>query len=98
MGARFKHIDTLVKAVNRTEYADRRAFDMRLYISSAPLDIGRFTRLLGRREHALAARHRVQGRSLRIGSLAILTDTPGNGSGLAPLPRQISAANYCAIL
>ncbi len=38
---RFEHIDTLVKALNRTEYADRCTFDTRLYISSAPLDIGR---------------------------------------------------------
>lgn len=38
---RFKSINTLVKAVNRTEYADRCTFDTRLYISSAPLDIER---------------------------------------------------------
>ena len=38
---RFKNIDTLVKAVNRTEYADRRTFDARLYILSARLDIER---------------------------------------------------------
>ncbi len=38
---RFEHINTLVKALNRTEYADRCTFDARLYISSAPLDIDR---------------------------------------------------------
>jgi predicted transposase YbfD/YdcC len=38
---RFENINTLVKAVNRTEYADRCTFDTRLYISSAPLDIER---------------------------------------------------------
>jgi predicted transposase YbfD/YdcC len=38
---RFLHINTLVKALNRTEYADRCTFDTRLYISSAPLDIER---------------------------------------------------------
>jgi hypothetical protein len=38
---RSKHINTLVNAVNRTEYADRRTFDARLYISSAQLDIER---------------------------------------------------------
>jgi predicted transposase YbfD/YdcC len=38
---RFKHINTLVKVLNRTEYADRCTFDTRLYISSAPLDIDR---------------------------------------------------------
>ncbi len=38
---RFENIETLVRVVNRTEYADRCTFDTRLYISSAPLDIER---------------------------------------------------------
>src|ERR1019366_10529667 len=38
---RFEHIETLVRVLNRTEYADRRTFDTRLHISSAPLDIER---------------------------------------------------------
>jgi predicted transposase YbfD/YdcC len=38
---RFQHIKTLVKVLNRTEYADRCTFDTRLFISSAPLDIDR---------------------------------------------------------
>jgi predicted transposase YbfD/YdcC len=38
---RFENINTLVKVLNRTEYADRCTFDTRLYISSAPLDIDR---------------------------------------------------------
>lgn len=38
---RFQHIKTLVKVLNRTEYADRCSFDTRLYICSAPLDIDR---------------------------------------------------------
>jgi predicted transposase YbfD/YdcC len=38
---RFEHIRTLVRVLNRTEYADRCTFDTRLYISSAPLDIER---------------------------------------------------------
>ncbi len=46
---RFKDINTLVKAVNRTEYADRCTFDARLYISSAPLDIERLAG--GSRDH-----------------------------------------------
>src|SRR5208283_2134314 len=54
---RFENIKTLVRVLNRTEYADRCTFDTRLYISSAPLDIERRARPLGRREHALAARH-----------------------------------------
>jgi len=38
---RFRNIETLVRVVNRTEYADRCTFDTRLYISSAPLDLER---------------------------------------------------------
>jgi predicted transposase YbfD/YdcC len=38
---RFENIETLVRVLNRTEYADRCTFDTRLYISSAPLDIER---------------------------------------------------------
>jgi len=38
---RFEHIGTLVRVLNRTEYAGRCTFDTRLYISSAPLDIER---------------------------------------------------------
>jgi len=38
---RFENVKTLVRVVNRTEYADRCTFDTRLYISSAPLDIER---------------------------------------------------------
>jgi predicted transposase YbfD/YdcC len=38
---RFENIKTLVRILNRTEYADRCTFDTRLYISSAPLDIER---------------------------------------------------------
>ncbi len=34
-------LETLVRVLNRTEYADRCTFDTRLYISSAPLDIER---------------------------------------------------------
>jgi predicted transposase YbfD/YdcC len=38
---RFKNINTIVKVVNRTEYADHCTVDTRLYISSAALDIER---------------------------------------------------------
>jgi predicted transposase YbfD/YdcC len=38
---RFENIKTLVHVLNRTEYADRCTFDVRIYISSAPLDIER---------------------------------------------------------
>jgi len=38
---RFEGVETIVRIVNRTEYADRCTVDERLYISSAPLDIER---------------------------------------------------------
>ena len=38
---RFQHIKTLVKALNRTEQADKCTFDTRYFICSAPLDIER---------------------------------------------------------
>ena len=38
---RFDNVNTLLRVLNRTEYADRCSFDTRLYISSAPLDIER---------------------------------------------------------
>ncbi len=38
---RFKGVKTILKIVNRTEYADRCSFDTRYYICSAPLDIDR---------------------------------------------------------
>jgi predicted transposase YbfD/YdcC len=38
---RFEGIQTILRVVNRTEYADRCTFDARLYISCAPLDIER---------------------------------------------------------
>jgi predicted transposase YbfD/YdcC len=38
---RFQGIQTILRVLNRTEYADRCTFDTRLYISSAPLDIER---------------------------------------------------------
>jgi len=38
---RFKGVKTIVKVLNRTEYADRCTFDTRYYICSAPLDIER---------------------------------------------------------
>src|SRR5579871_309986 len=38
---RFNGIKTILKVVNRTEYADRCTFDSRYYICSAPLDIDR---------------------------------------------------------
>jgi len=38
---RFQNIKTLLRVVDRTEYADRCTTDTRLYISSAPLDIER---------------------------------------------------------
>jgi predicted transposase YbfD/YdcC len=38
---RFEGVKTLLRVVNKTEYADRCTFDTRLYISSAPLDIER---------------------------------------------------------
>jgi predicted transposase YbfD/YdcC len=38
---RFEGIQTILRVVNRSEYADRCTFDTRLYISSAPLDIER---------------------------------------------------------
>jgi len=41
---RFTNINTLVKVLNRTEYADRCTFDTRLYISSAALDIERLAK------------------------------------------------------
>jgi predicted transposase YbfD/YdcC len=40
---RFNHIKTLVKVVDRTEYANKCTFDTRYYISSAPLDIERLS-------------------------------------------------------
>jgi predicted transposase YbfD/YdcC len=46
---RFTNINTLVKVLNRTEYADRCTFDTRLYISSATLDIERLAK--GARGH-----------------------------------------------
>jgi predicted transposase YbfD/YdcC len=36
-----KHIKSILKVVNRTEFKDRCTYDERLYISSAPLDIER---------------------------------------------------------
>ena len=66
---RFEGVKTILRVVNKTEYADRCTFDTRLYLSSAPLDIERLAagaRPLGRREHALAARRRVQGRSVAL--------------------------------
>jgi predicted transposase YbfD/YdcC len=38
---RFEGIQTILRVVNRTEYADRCTFDTRLYISCPPLDIER---------------------------------------------------------
>jgi predicted transposase YbfD/YdcC len=38
---RFRHIKTLVRAVNQTEYKDKCTTDTRYFISSAPLDINR---------------------------------------------------------
>ena len=38
---RFEGVKTILRVVNKTEYADRCTFDTRLYISSAPLDIER---------------------------------------------------------
>ena len=38
---RFAGVRTLLRVVDKTEYADRCTFDTRLYISSAPLDIER---------------------------------------------------------
>ena len=38
---RFHGIRTILRVVNKTEYAERCTFDTRLYISSAPLDIER---------------------------------------------------------
>jgi len=38
---RFGGVKTILRVVNKTEYADRCTFDTRLYISSAPLDIER---------------------------------------------------------
>jgi len=38
---RFKGVQTIVKVLNRTEYADKCTFDTRYYICSAPLDIER---------------------------------------------------------
>ena len=38
---RFRHIQTLVRAVNRTEHKDKCTTDTRYFISSAPLDIDR---------------------------------------------------------
>jgi predicted transposase YbfD/YdcC len=45
----FKGIKTIVKIVNRTEYADHSTFDTRHYISSAPCDIKRIAK--GARGH-----------------------------------------------
>ena len=39
---RFEGIQTILRAVNRTEFADRRTFDTRLHISCALFDIERF--------------------------------------------------------
>lgn len=41
---RFNHINTIVKVENRTEFKDHCTRDMRLYISSAPLDIDRLAK------------------------------------------------------
>jgi len=38
---RFEGVKTILRVVNKTEYADRCTFDTRLYLSSAPLDIER---------------------------------------------------------
>jgi predicted transposase YbfD/YdcC len=38
---KFRHIKSILKVVNRTEFKDRCTYDERLYISSAPLDIER---------------------------------------------------------
>ena len=38
---RFRHIKTLLRAVNRTEYKDKCTTDTRYFICSAPLDIDR---------------------------------------------------------
>jgi len=46
---RFKNINTLVKVLNRTEYANRCTFDTRFFISSAALDIDRLAK--GARGH-----------------------------------------------
>ena len=46
---RFEDVRTILRLVNRTEYADRCTFDTRLYISSAPLDIERLA--VGARGH-----------------------------------------------
>lgn len=47
--SRFKHIKTILKVVNHTEFKDRCTIDTRLYISSAPLDIERLAH--GSRAH-----------------------------------------------
>jgi predicted transposase YbfD/YdcC len=41
---RFTTIQSVLKVLSRTEYADRCSFDTRFYISSAPLDIERIAR------------------------------------------------------
>jgi predicted transposase YbfD/YdcC len=46
---RFAHIKTILKVLDRVEYAERCSFDTRYYICSAPLDIERLS--LGARGH-----------------------------------------------
>lgn len=41
---RIKHINTILKVVNRTEFKDKCTFDERLFISSATLDIERLSK------------------------------------------------------
>jgi hypothetical protein len=66
----FENIKTLVRILNRTEFADRCTADTRLYISSASLGIERLAcaarRPLGSRKHAQVARRRVQRRSVAL--------------------------------
>src|SRR5271157_5493525 len=66
---RFAGIRTLLRVVNKTEYADRCTFDAALYFVGAARHRAprrRRARPLGGGEHALAARRRVQGRPLTL--------------------------------
>lgn len=87
---RFHNINTILKLHTRFEYADRSSSaETRYYICSAPLDIERLAagaRPLGRGEHALAARRRLQGRSVAL-SRRTRRQEHGNRAPLRTRPR-----------
>ena len=87
---RFQHIQTLVRAVNRTEYKDRCTVDTRTFISSAPCDIDRLANALrghwGVESMRLPARCRVQRRPVTL-PLGPRRQKHGHRPPLRPRPR-----------